>query len=347
MEEKKRIEYIDLAKGICIILVVLMHFVPEIGKKYAILTCLRMPLYYCLSGLFFKDYGKFKNFLLKKSDRLLIPFIAWYIISYGIYYLRVITIGHPEHVFHPADLFLDTEFYNGSIWFLLSLFWCNLLFFLINKITTNEIIRISFVIIIAAGGYLWSMADYNNFLYIGSSMMGLPFFYFGRTLFDYKIIFNSPSKRQDYITAFIAALVLTGIFIIQEETSHATFYLNKIDGGNPVQFYICGFCCITLALLFCKWIKKIPFVSFLGRFSIIVLLTHMLIHNIINRTFQHLTGIEGENTAFNLILFITVILSMGIIIPFCIKYLPYITSQKGFLEERFYTGSKESSTSTA
>ena len=60
---KERIEYIDLAKGICILLVVLDHIA---GYRYFsdgnypmndIFEQTRMPLYFILSGLFFKDYG--------------------------------------------------------------------------------------------------------------------------------------------------------------------------------------------------------------------------------------------------------------------------------------------------
>lgn len=51
----KRIEFIDLAKGVCIIMVVMGHC----GCPLEIpgWTIVRMPLYFILSGLFFKDYG--------------------------------------------------------------------------------------------------------------------------------------------------------------------------------------------------------------------------------------------------------------------------------------------------
>lgn len=53
---KNRIEFIDLAKGICIILVVMYHC--GLGGLIPGDKLLRMPLYFVLSGLFFKDYGK-------------------------------------------------------------------------------------------------------------------------------------------------------------------------------------------------------------------------------------------------------------------------------------------------
>lgn len=76
----KRIEFIDLAKGVCIIMVVMGHC----GCPLEIpgWTIVRMPLYFILSGLFFKDYGGWTNFLIKKVNKILIPFL--FFLSAGV-----------------------------------------------------------------------------------------------------------------------------------------------------------------------------------------------------------------------------------------------------------------------
>ena len=78
-----RIEYIDLAKGFCIILVVLFHcdiYFYHIGYEFNTMVgnTFRMPLYYFLSGLFFKPYNGFFNFAIRKANKLLIPFLFLY-----------------------------------------------------------------------------------------------------------------------------------------------------------------------------------------------------------------------------------------------------------------------------
>lgn len=66
----KRIEYIDLAKGICIMLVVLLHVFGDMsGTVIKIMNLFRMPLYFVLSGLFFKQYEGFYSFLKKKTNK--------------------------------------------------------------------------------------------------------------------------------------------------------------------------------------------------------------------------------------------------------------------------------------
>lgn len=59
MSEKKRIDFIDLAKGFCIMSVVMFHLTYhiDIDIPYSTAICsFRMPFYFLLSGLFFKTY---------------------------------------------------------------------------------------------------------------------------------------------------------------------------------------------------------------------------------------------------------------------------------------------------
>lgn len=331
--EKKRIEYIDLAKGICIILVVFMHMVPELGKG-SFLVNLRMPLYYFLSGMFFKTYGSFKNFSIKKTENLLIPFIAWYLISYVIYYLRVLTIGHPEHIFRITDLFLEPEFYNGPIWFLLSLFWCNILYFIIENISRNEFLRGSLVLFISCLGWLLSFNEFHNFLYFGTSLTCLPFFYIGRKCVEFKLVFNERALGKDSIIVGISLVVLGLVSFLPIELPQMKYYLNILSIGHPVTLYISAISMIMILLIICKYLRKVPYVSYLGRFSIIVLLTHGLLNNVIRRIIAKMSGMDVEQTWFQLILFIGVMALMAVIIPICRKYLPYICAQKPVIGDK-------------
>ena len=74
-----------MAKGVCILLVIMMH--TDVNVDFPGLRGMRMPLYFILSGLFFKDYGGFLNLLVKKANKILIPFLFFYLASYSIFYL--------------------------------------------------------------------------------------------------------------------------------------------------------------------------------------------------------------------------------------------------------------------
>ena len=71
VEEKKRIQWIDLAKGFCILLVVLQHASELTHVDYPLSVQafgFRMPLYFILSGLFFKQYEG--RVLVIESDQM-------------------------------------------------------------------------------------------------------------------------------------------------------------------------------------------------------------------------------------------------------------------------------------
>ena len=90
---KGRIDFIDLAKGFCIIMVVYYHVYTKVYPPSPIdgaISIFRMPLYFFLSGLFFKTYEGFCGFLKRKINKLLIPFLFFSSIVLLLSYLLFI-----------------------------------------------------------------------------------------------------------------------------------------------------------------------------------------------------------------------------------------------------------------
>ena len=128
---KKRIEWIDLAKGICIFLVVFRHVSVALDIDYPLQTqfaSFRMPLYFILSGLFFKQYEGFAGFLKRKTNKLLIPFL-FFLITTSVIPFAVINHESSLKLFFTD---MNGPVYNFAIWFLLCLFEINILFYLIQ-----------------------------------------------------------------------------------------------------------------------------------------------------------------------------------------------------------------------
>ena len=79
--QSRRIDFVDLTKGVCIILVVMAH----VGGAFeqldtnSMLSCFRMPLYFFISGVFFKSYEGLFGFILRKINKLIIPFLFFYL----------------------------------------------------------------------------------------------------------------------------------------------------------------------------------------------------------------------------------------------------------------------------
>lgn len=331
--EKKRIEFIDLAKGVCILLVVLGHLVPIVNLKLSFIFCIRMPLYFCLSGLFFKDYGGLRNFTIKKVNKILVPFIFWYIASYIFYYLGATVLDGNVSEYHYYDIFVKPGIFNVPIWFLLCLFWSNLIFFIIKAVCRNE--RIVLAGVLAATCIGWAMIHYNvfNFLYIGSAFSCMPFFYMGYLFKRSSLLYPGSSKTKD-ILIMTASLVVALLFAFSVENPPRLLYLtNEVVAGNPITIYCCAVAFVTALLLICKLIGRIPFIVWLGRYSIIVLVTHILLRviyfTLLNKLLPSSIAIEIKQIAD----FCLVVASMLIVIPFCKRYLPYVTAQKDIFGE--------------
>lgn len=97
----RRVEWLDFAKGLGIILVVMGH---TLFPVHAAIDVFHMPLFFILAGIVFKPLCT-ETFLLKKIDSIFIPYIFFKIISY------------PISFFVPHD-----GGFNGPLWFLLTLF---------------------------------------------------------------------------------------------------------------------------------------------------------------------------------------------------------------------------------
>ena len=96
MGQSKRIEWIDLAKGICIVLVVFHHVMVRYDLELPLsdaLSSFRMPLYFILSGLFFKLYEGFEGFVKRKVNKLLIPF-AFFLVTTSLLPYWIINHGN-------------------------------------------------------------------------------------------------------------------------------------------------------------------------------------------------------------------------------------------------------------
>ena len=75
---RKRVPYVDIAKGIGIVLVVMGHNDFSLISPFAhkLIYSFHMPMFFFMSGMFFKPDMPFLNFLKNRFHRVLKPFLA-------------------------------------------------------------------------------------------------------------------------------------------------------------------------------------------------------------------------------------------------------------------------------
>ena len=336
-----RIEYIDLAKGMCIMLVVVFH----IFAYYQIsmpagyfFRAFRMPLYFFLSGVFFKTYGSFGNFLRKKTNKLLIPFVFFYLtlsvfISIFLYkYFGIVIEKAKNFDILPAltEFITRENFPNSPLWFLLCLFEVNLLFFLCHSIAykfkNSQRILIALTMSLGMFGLLFSLLKVNLPMFIDSSMTSLPFFMMGY-LTSRQTSLLKPNKLDKY-WAYLIIACFAFVFIFAAH--HVSYKMNSFGGIAYLTLYPCGFFGTIGIMYLAKRLNHLPLVSYWGRYSIMILVTHRIVYQVFSPLAIHLSG--GVNTGTVLVNMVMTMLSYLLLIPIMKKYLPHVTAQKDILK---------------
>lgn len=325
-KQTSRIEWIDLAKGFCIILVVLYHVSKMLGVTYPLwvqLSAFRMPLYFILSGLFFKQYEGFVGFLKRKTNKLLIPFLFFLVISSVLPYAML------THQFSLPVLIEEREVvYNLPIWFLLCLFEINIIFYLIqwgaNSLCKNGRTAVVIVVSLALGvlGLFLGFSRINLPLYLDTALSALPFFAFGWWLNRKTNFLRIPSRRSD-LWIIAAGVAIVGFLAVPVSWLYNLFTLQGICFA-----YLCGVSGTIMILLIAKFIKRLPLISFWGRYSIMILCTHFPIATAVSLLLSRI--LSGTP-----LLLSTLALTLCIchfLIPLLKKYLPYFTAQKDLIK---------------
>lgn len=151
----ERSDYWDVVKGIGIIFVVIGHSASPIS---GLLYLFHMPLFFFISGFFYKEEYSLNPFLLikKRIKSLYIPFIKYelvFLVFHNIFFSLNIysdnaTLNVPIKYYNFNDFFnnvVSTFMFNGTelllspLWFLTVLFVVNILFSFISYFCNNKI----------------------------------------------------------------------------------------------------------------------------------------------------------------------------------------------------------------
>lgn len=319
-----RIDFIDLAKGVCIILVVMGHCGTPIG--FPGFEIVRMPLYFILSGLFFKDYGGGYNFFIRKSNKILFPFIFFYLLGYAVFYS--IKIFAPELLVTGArgilDVFTNRQFFNGPIWFLLCLFWCNIIFCQITLHIKKELWQIALVVVLGFTGYFLGHKEIFIPMFLDVALTALPFFAFGFYLKKSKILY--PNKFDKYNILFALFFWIIAFTLTRTTHFRLSLHYNGLEGWST---YLISITSVLAILFLCKAIKRVPFVTYCGRYSIVLLCVHHMIYRPLMVLLPK-TGIELLSDRWSIAI-ITLLLSV-LCIPVCKKFIPWFVAQKDLIK---------------
>ncbi|MBO4723436.1 MAG: acyltransferase [Muribaculaceae bacterium] len=330
MAAKERIAYIDFMKGLCIILVVAFHIdTTAFGVPYGyMLQQFRIPMYFFLSGLFFKLYDGFFDFARKKINNIIVPLILFLIIG-AIYYFCRNLIGSHFSVAKALELMpLNPIKNNTPTWFLVVLFEVNIIYYLLQKFLPRWLTIVA-ALLLSVVGYAVVQAGYNLILYFDIALVAMPFFVLGSESKKLGLLEKGPHMAVRVVFAIVVAVIL--FFFSQR--------INMLHRVYPSYFrlYLLPALSIMSLLFLCQYIKRpVPIITYLGRYSIMVLGTHyFLILPLRAVIFKLMPSLANASWSFLIVLVFVLAVEFPVIYILK-KYLPRFTAQ----EEFFYKGWK-------
>lgn len=291
----KRINWIDAGKGLGIILVVMSH-APMDATLKTFLFAFHMPLFFYLSGAVFRPSDiSVWSFIKKKSRSLLLPYFLFSAITYLIWFFILrhfsFTPGEGVNPINPfIGIFLSTPenyqlTYNPAIWFLTCLFLVELLFFLYHRITTGKFLLL-FLATSGGIGYFTTSLEFalpwNAFV----ALTALVFYGLGYATKHYW-------KELSWSKVIpISSILFFLIFILQSFSSERVDLRGNIIGDSGILFYVAAIAGIAAFILFIIKIQYSKTLLFLGKNSIVILLVHMPILNLVRAGMHYGVGID-------------------------------------------------------
>ncbi len=329
--EKKRIEYIDLMKGICIILVVLGH--TNLISWYEnnwdfLINCKtgRMPLYFALSGLFFKRYGSFFEFFRRRVRQLVIPILVFGPLGAFIMFCIPWTSHSIDYITNPVRLFASlTTFTNTPLWFLRALFVGSFMMYglhiLMDKGGRWYLLSGALALMAGLAAYFAAPVINSDVMLsklafrsgIENAMALLPFLFAGNVISRLGVLSLSRSRRNLCIVAVI--FVVSAVVCALVPGSFTQWYNVLLRGSiAKTYFVVCVFSLLIWSFAFL--VVRLPYISYIGRYSIVILVFH-------EPVIMSMHAYELSPA----VIFSSLLVAMPLVIYLCVRYIPWACAQ--------------------
>lgn len=245
VEERNR--SIDIARGIILFFIVWGHCLCPI--RYQIYT-FHVPAFVIFSGMFFTPKLPLKDYLKKKCNKLILPYLIFYI--YGVICDVVYKLLMNYH-FTNSDLIRYIRIWNtdvnGPIWFLLSLFWINITSFFLFKYCNKKIVIVFVNIGFALASIYISKNKVSLPFNLSQSILLFNFFYLGYILKTKLLLF-----KRNIVTVSLILFIIACILCFNNQ--YRTDIAELLIPSNYLAYLIFALNGTYLSIQACKQISK-------------------------------------------------------------------------------------------
>lgn len=191
-------KWVDIAKGIGIILVFLGHFnIPDTLR--AEIYTFHIPLFFFLSGVVFNGHKPINRFLGDEAKRMIVPYYCWAFFYFVLFKLLVqIVRGQSVNIGNDVYTYL-TMGRKDTIWFLSALLCVQVMAYIfLRLVKNNKALLMFFALLLFSICYLffYKRGIHNFWINADAAMMALPFFALGTI-----IVITEQISKQNYCMA--------------------------------------------------------------------------------------------------------------------------------------------------
>lgn len=282
VKKEKRISYIDIARGISIIFMIVGHLGLGYNAGTRIIYSFHMPLFIIVSGMFFKEDENIKELLTKIIKKLLLPYIITAVFTNIIScliqaeQLNIINMIKQILVAHSNFGTFFTSIQSiGVLWFIPFLVITKMLYFTINKICKDDMQKGILCGIATISGVLLA----TNKIYLPWSfdiaLASMIFYHIGYILKKYDYLEKIPDNKILILFALI-------LWCIGAQYSNIELAVRKYS----IIGYILAICGTIIVIKISKIIENFPLyipeiLKWYGRNSMLIICFHHLELNVI------------------------------------------------------------------
>lgn len=272
----KRLDYLDMTKGLAIILVAIGHiYCTNPITKW--IYSFHMPLFFFICGCLAyykrdKDNSKsFKELIIARLYTLILPYCIFSGLNIAISYIIFkYSFKHLIWDIIPTVTFAGV----GAVWFLPVLFIAEILFIMLNRYVNNKYLRIFTIIVLTIVPFVVSGKDISVVtLVFARSFIGLCFIFIGYYMFKF---INNVNVH------WIVVLLMLSLTIPLSKINGDPSIWNLTFNNIFLYFLSAILGSLTIILLF----KKLPYnkhLSYLGVNSLPIMALHQNIIAVINK----------------------------------------------------------------
>lgn len=283
VSEGSRIRYLDLAKGIGILLVIAEHWIGAYNYTFSNLVCsFHMPLFFVIGGMLYKEQP-IENLLVRRAKTIMIPYIAFR--TADAVWKTLITalpIPYSEKILRIVSL-------SGGTWFLIAFFLVSVLFPVLKRIAKD---KWYFLLSLVLAVYLLGIVTSSMNIPISNTMknvcVGMLFYYLGYELNQFEIDqFIEKSAGAFKIAVSLAAIGIILFCAYFKNDFMVLMYKNEY--GDPILFTLKAILCSFALIVLCISMRRMTLLEKLGQLSMLIMIIQFPVYQSLEVVFNRIS----------------------------------------------------------